>query len=91
MAMSVRELNRVSYDRKVASLETLYATYDRLVAEGVDQATFDTGTYGARQHVKNSDLSKIQNQITILESQVDRLARILNCEGLYRMRMSRYR
>ena len=90
MAKSIRELNQISYDRKVASLAVLNDTYDRLVAEGIEQATFDTGTYGARQHVKNAKLSELQSQITILESQIDRLARLLNCEGLYRMRVSRH-
>ena len=90
MAKSIRELNQISYDRKVASLEILNDTYDRLVSEGIEQATFDTGTYGARQHVKNAKLSELQSQITILESQIDRLARLLNCEGLYRMRVSRH-
>ena len=90
MAKSIRELNQISYDRKVASLAILNDTYDRLVAEGIEQATFDTGTYGARQHVKNAKLSELQSQITILESQIDRLARLLNCEGLYRMRVSRH-
>ena len=90
MAKSIRELTQISYDRKVASLAILNDTYDRLVAEGIEQATFDTGTYGARQHVKNAKLSELQSQITILESQIDRLARLLNCEGLYRMRVSRH-
>lgn len=90
MAMNSRERNQLSYDRKVASLAILNESYDRLASEAIEQATFDTGTYGARQHVKNAKLSEIQSQITVLESQVDRLARLLNCEGLYRMRVSRH-
>lgn len=71
-------------------LTTLYEAQNIILDGGVESATFDTGTYGARQHVKNLDPSEIASMINQLESQIDRLERKCRGGGLVRIRTARY-
>lgn len=78
------------YNEKVAQLDALNATIAQAYENGaIEQSTFDTGTYGARQHVKTTNLDSLLKQAATLESQIARLARIINGSGLYRQRFSR--
>lgn len=62
-----------------------------VIAEsGVEAATMDTGTYGARQHVKNLDPAKLSEVARIYESRIDRAYNIINGTGLARMTRKRY-
>lgn len=84
------------YEERLAAKQALLLqmddAYSQVLADGVEQATFDTGTWGARQHVKNLTPEKIQSQMTILESQIERLCRALGQRGggLKRLTYSRY-
>lgn len=84
------------YKARLVAKQALLTEMDdalmKVLADGVEQATFDTGTWGARQHVKNLTPEKIQSQMSIIESQIERLCRMLGQTGggLKRLTYSRY-
>lgn len=68
----------------------LDSALEKVLLSGVEAATFDTGTYGARQHVKNLEPDTLLKQISVLESQIDRYERKLCGGGIIAMRRTRY-
>jgi hypothetical protein len=75
---------------KKAALDEAQTALATMVEDGVESFTFDTGTYGARQHVKKLNLKEMQDYVRILESQYERLLTICGGTGLMRFKMNRH-
>ncbi len=79
--------NIAKWQKIVDSLEEAIV----IVAEsGVEAATMDTGTYGARQHVKNLDPVKMAKVVTMYETKIDRAYNLISGTGLARFTRKRY-
>lgn len=76
-------------ERKELILESANSALESALADGVESATFGTGTYGARQHYKTLKLDSLVTYITTLESQIDRLERKLRGGGLVNLNAKR--
>lgn len=76
-------------DQKTAILENAESALAQALEDGVEAATFDTGTYGARQHYKTLKLDALTKYITAIESQIERYMRLMSGGGLVRMRNGR--
>ena len=76
-------------DAKITLLENAEEALNQALADGVEAATFDTGTYGARQHYKTLKLDALTQYIRTLESQIDRLMRKRDGKGLTNIRSAR--
>lgn len=85
--ISDRYQNRIT--KLEASIGQMYDALDKVNSQGVESATFDTGTWGARQHHKNLDPTKILKNIRIAESQLDRYYRLCSGSSLMRQRNRR--
>ena len=77
-------------DAKLIILENAESALAQALEDGVEAATFDTGTYGARQHYKTLKLDSLANYITTIESQIERYMRKQRGGGLVRMRNGRH-
>lgn len=77
------------YDAKILLLAEMDDALIKIMSEGVENATFDTGTYGARQHYKVLTPDKILKDVKIVESQAERYARKLRGGGLVNLRQRR--
>lgn len=71
--------------KKQALLETMYTALDNF--DGVREYRFDSGE--GMQQTKYYSLADIQNKIDIIESQIDRINRILNGTGLNNINLRR--
>lgn len=71
--------------KKQTLLENLYSALDNF--DGVREYKFDSGE--GMQQTKYHSLADIQKNIEILESQIDRIKRILNGTGLNNINLRR--
>lgn len=75
-------------DRKLATLETLYDTYDELASRYNEEYRIDTED-GTMQKARIQNLNKIQNNIDLIERQIDSIQRKMNGTGVVNMTLRR--
>ncbi len=72
---------------KLAQLDAANLLYDELLTDSTESYRFDSGE--GSQQAKSKKLSDVQDQISILESEIDRLQAKLSGKGIVNMNMRR--
>lgn len=73
--------------KREASLETVEATYDELLANGVESYRFDS-TEGEQQ-TKRRSLKEVKEQVDSLQAEIDNIRRTLSGTGIVNMNLRR--
>lgn len=73
--------------KKTAQLDAANLLYDELLTDSTESYRFDSGE--GSQQAKSKKLSDVQDQISILESEIDRLQAKLAGKGIVNMNMRR--
>jgi uncharacterized small protein (DUF1192 family) len=74
-------------NKKTAQLDAANLLYDELLTDSTESYRFDSGE--GSQQAKSKKLSDVQDQISILESEIDRLQAKLAGKGIVNMNMRR--
>jgi len=73
--------------KKIAQLDAANLLYDELLSDSTESYRFDSGE--GSQQAKSKKLSDVQDQISTLESEIDRLQAKLAGKGIVNMNMRR--
>ena len=73
--------------KKIAQLAAANLLYDELLTDPTESYRFDSGE--GSQQAKRKKLSTVQDQISILESEIDRLQTKLSGKGIVNMNLRR--
>ena len=73
--------------KKIAQLDSANLLYDELLTDSTESYRFDSGE--GSQQAKSRKLSDVQDQISTLESEIDRLQAKLAGKGIVNMNMRR--
>jgi hypothetical protein len=89
--MSLIAEHKENLIKKNRQLKLADAAMEQIATDGIESMTFDTGTYGARQHFKTMNIEQLIKWIGVLESQIARLNSKIGNRGIVRLRTSRYK